>query len=46
MENKIENKDCKCKSINCARHGKCTECREHHIKNGGLPFCERPAEKK
>ena len=40
------NKDCPCPSVNCARHGKCEECRKHHKENGGLPFCEREKKNK
>lgn len=34
---------CNCKRKQCERHGKCSECIEHHkkFKNKGLPYCER-----
>ncbi|HOB91933.1 MAG TPA: hypothetical protein PLY10_08470 [Bacillota bacterium] len=37
------NKDCKCPSVNCKRHGKCKECREYHAKQGGKTWCGRGA---
>ncbi len=37
------NKDCKCPSVNCKRHGKCKECREYHVKQGGKTWCGRGA---
>ena len=40
---KLAKKDCPCKRINCQRHGKCEECREHHkFKEKRFPAaCER-----
>lgn len=38
-------KNCPCPNTECARHGKCEECRKHHLENGGLPYCERDKEK-
>ena len=37
----MENPDCACPSVDCSRHGKCSECREHHHGKGGLTNCER-----
>lgn len=38
---KERKQDCPCPSKTCKRHGLCDECRAHHEKNGGLPYCER-----
>jgi len=34
------NKNCPC-TIDCIRHGKCSECRAFHKKNGGTPACKK-----
>lgn len=43
MKEKI-NENCPCPA-QCVRHGHCEECIEHHKKQGGLPYCERPENK-
>lgn len=39
---------CNCRWINCKRHGKCDECREHHKNHKKYPllFCENIKVKK
>lgn len=32
---------CPCKRVKCPRHGKCTECMEHHSTKKRPPYCKR-----
>jgi hypothetical protein len=34
-----KNKDCKCSSYDCARHGDCKACQEYHKKSGSRTNC-------
>lgn len=44
LENGLE--VCNCKKKNCARHGKCAECLEHHKNNKKHPpYCKRKESK-
>ena len=33
--------DCPCKRTDCARHGRCAECRAHHARKKRILPCER-----
>jgi hypothetical protein len=40
------NKNCVCTHKNCARHGKCDECRAFHSAKGDKTMCERKRKKR
>ncbi len=39
LENGLEK--CNCIKKNCPRHGKCSECLEHHSNSRYVPYCKR-----
>jgi len=41
MNKNLENPDCPCPLKDCPRHGKCTECEEHHHSKNQKTFCEK-----